>query len=66
MVHEIFIFRTKLQTGDLFRKWYEATGQFLKKNAVFNFMKAALSEIEFEQLSLTQMRKSSYGNLSQL
>jgi len=35
----------------LFGKWYEATGKVAKENAVFNFMKAALSEVEFKQHS---------------
>jgi len=63
----------------MFVKWYEATGKVAKENAVFNFMKAALSEVEFKQHNdivdqaskqfwyrLTQMWKSSYANLKQL
>jgi len=40
-----------LANEEFFGKWYEATGKVAKENAVFNFMKAALSEVEFKQHS---------------
>jgi len=41
----------KLANEDFFCRWCESTGKVAKENAVFHFMKASLSEVEFEQHS---------------